>query len=389
MRVTSLIVPVVLLVTPPLPALGQSVEPPEIPVDVRRVLQEPEGVRPLVRVGPNGLLHLGFWEEGVLRALDPGTLRERMVFRGEPGQLFPYRLGWREEDLWVLDARSIRFFAPDGRRKEERPLPAREFGPGVRAGLPAGVLPDGSLIRPGVAGPEDLAASGPGWSAVVAGTRAVPPATPVDRLPIFIDSPDGSHRQEVVTLQAANVMFAYVFTRSGQLPGFGSSQQPFADDDLFHVDPGGRVVVVVDRRVPGEGHPSFTVHRIRLPGGDTVSSQRYSHDPIPVTVQLAEAALREIPALRRPDEVDVDAVRAAIRVPPHLPPVTSVLSDATARTFPGSAYSTSTRNPRSCSRERSASKASDTWRSESWKKSRSLLNRIEFGAECRPPPPAR
>lgn len=310
----------------PLPARSQSLEPPEILADVRRVLQESRGIRPLVRIGPNGLLHLGLRSEGVVRALDPRTLEERVVFRGDPDRWFPSMMGWVQDELWVLDGEGMRFYGPDGRLRRESPLPSRDLGGGARAGIPEAVLPGGWLVRPTTASAEDLAASWEGWSELAARGAPAPPTTPVDRLPLLVELPDGS-RREVLALYAGNRVGAFQFRGLQGHAALGLLTQPFPDDDLFHVDPGGRAVVVVERRVPREGRPAFGVHRIGLPDGDTLSSRWYSHDPMPLPTEWVDEVVRQQVGRLPEGAVQVGAVRAAIRVPPYHPPATAVLSD--------------------------------------------------------------
>jgi hypothetical protein len=101
--------------------------------------------------------------------------------------------------------------------------------------------------------------------------------------------------------------------------------QPFEDGPLFVAVLDGSGFILVNRDVRAGAKPAFTVEKIGT-HGESVFSVRVPYRPQAVTERHLKAAVGFL-ATQGPPTTDPGlerAIRAAIRVPGHLPPVTSI-----------------------------------------------------------------
>jgi hypothetical protein len=115
------------------------------------------------------------------------------------------------------------------------------------------------------------------------------------------------------------------------------ASQPLGDDDLWDISSVGDALATVRRSVEASEAPSFVVTRLSA-RGDTIFSRRYRYPPRSVPRRLVDsltekwagiAAGRLTPSRARA----VQAVRAALYVPDHLPPVTAVVAGRDGTTW--------------------------------------------------------
>ena len=226
---------------------------------------------------------------------------------------FPVRFGWRHDTLWVCDFanENIRLFSADGTRTlGVIPTPRIRLGPYSTA-RPWAVLADGSFL-----GLEVLGGARYAFDAEK--------GRPMLRMARLERAADTIH-----TLGVRNAMLSIT------PPGMSSisTQQPWADNELWVVSRDGGTVFVVGRPVAINQRSSEYTLRAITPSGRRLFDRSFSYTPTPLP---AEAIERQLDALLTSHIVEDfgsasaarTALRSALYQPPFLPPVTRVTAAA-------------------------------------------------------------
>lgn len=267
-----------------------------------------------VAVDSLGTMYVAQPREGTIRVYSPnGHYLHKLGTKGEgPGEFRSVtEMGWLADTLWVLDTRLRRLtLFPGGEEAELATLPLHlELGFPYLPGTAFALLADGTaLLRPELGIAEFIAGS-------------------ANRVPILRIGRDLQVRDTVSWQPISFHSRLLLRTEDG---GFlVSSNQPFDDSPLFRVEPNGRAIVRVERRVANEkGAGLFRVTRMS-PGGKVLWSRRFQYVPESVRSNVQDsvvAALAErfSSQFRNPDAAR-KAVREGLFLPAVAPPVTDCL----------------------------------------------------------------
>lgn len=248
-----------------------------------------------VALGPNELIYVALPAEHELRVFDLRGEYVRTIGRsgGGPGEFrFPYSVGSIGDRVWVWDSQLNRFslFAEGGQSVGTVPV----FLPGE-----AGLLADGSVVI--------RRSSERFLSRIVGNTNEMSPMATI----------------------SARTDGLRITSRTG---AGGFFRQPFADDDLWAISPGGEAVFIVQRSVTEDRPPRFTLTKLGI-AGDTVFSNDYPYTPQSLNDEVVNAAVTElinvivenVRVVKRED-LSAASIRRDLELPQFLPPITDVVA---------------------------------------------------------------
>jgi len=262
--------------------------------------------------GPDGALYVCGRRDGRLLVFDTKGRLIRAIGRpGEgPGEFrFLARFGWVRDSLWIADpmSRRISFFSAEGKFRRSLAFPILPLRRPSMQLWPEAVLADGSLlIRELWTIPGESLASATG-------------------LLLLRASVDGRVLDTLRWLRSSRTAMVV------RLPSGGIMQrsQPWSDNDLFTLDPGGNEVIVIDRQITES--PSGAHFRMLAFGADgqPIIERQLSYDPVVLTSKRFDQELESLasPVLNRfPSAKDARNATALQLFRPHfLPPVRDVI----------------------------------------------------------------
>lgn len=262
-------------------------------------------------VAPDSSLYLADWRIPAILHLEPSGQYRRLVGRagGGPGEFSQViTMGLYRDSLWAMDPAQVRVtFFPlrgDGARTLSYGAYApRSTQPGAysRRGLPASVLPDGSLLLQEQPSDPQLQARGQ--------------LLRTDRFMRVIDT--------VAALPQEHSTLSFTYK-----DGAAQISQPFNDDLTYGVSVDGSMVVLVTRRVAiNEDEGEFTV--IGLQNGEReVFRRTIQYQPRRLPVRVIDSAVTALAStLSKPPHrspITADSLNQKIFRPAFYPPVTSV-----------------------------------------------------------------
>ena len=248
---------------------------------------------PILRMalGPDGLLYTLHEGEGTIRrwtadGAPAGTLGRK----GEgPGEFqYPYGVGFFGDSLWVWDflASRVSYFDLEGAFVGSVSVRAARGSPDEPAARPVAPLRDGSFM-----------------GLVLAGRHAISSGTRMERPYVRLDATGGT---------SARIW-------AEPLEPHDATSQLFGDTHLSGF--GRRGLLVVNRRVwTGEGEATVRVSEIGF-DGDTIFSVTVPYDPVPLTDERFDSAVR---AAAGPSTSEAQ-LREALYRPPYLPAVSHLI----------------------------------------------------------------
>jgi hypothetical protein len=282
----------------------------------------PDSVRALLTlvtsivVGPDQSVYLADRGLATILNLDSsGAFRSAIGRRGQgPGEFQSVLiLGLHNDSLWAMDPALIRLtlMPLHGRGSttvpffSSAPTLEKSAGPQSRWGMPAAVLPDGSLLVQ-----ENVLDS----------------TSPVGDL---------SHGFLLRTRRSMEVIDTVAHLPLGHTAmnfvyrdGATSHSQPFNDDPLYSASTDGSVVVTVNRVAhQGRGEPRFTVTAWK-DGTQRLFSREYDYRPRRLRESAVDSAAEQLAVPMRGAEarspVTADSIRRRMFRPAYFPPVQEV-----------------------------------------------------------------
>lgn len=264
-----------------------------------------------VAVGADGAIYVAQAQEKLVRVFDRAGRFVRAFGRegAGPGEFRePERLGWRGDTLWVADSRAARIslFEPPGRFLSSVTFRWQAGGQrGFTAYVPFHLLADGSVLGGRLRAPEPFSPDNP------------------QPLPELRFSRAGRVADTVAVLPTGHT--SLVVRRGGRPPVIGP--QPFRDDPLIAAAPDGSALVIVRRPAALLANDAaFTVTRL-TPRGDTVYSHNFRYRPRPISRRMADSVVASV--VRGMDRFGGEDLRRAVRdalyIPAHLPPIEDVI----------------------------------------------------------------
>lgn len=263
---------------------------------------------PILRVREDGRIYLIDRLARVVRVVDSfgeSLPAADLVLRANTWIKSTTNAGWIRDTLWLVDQSANRILMVPSSGANPRALPLLFEPPkdGFGRGVPIAVLPDGN----------DLLIYG------VAGSSVTPSGVTI---PVLIGSRDGQVLRSLTTIPIQHATPAVRTSGGSTLITY----QPFNDDPLFEVSPGGEFAVQLDRRVSGQQTGTMRMTCFDLTRG-TAAIHDFSYIPVPLPLTLsAEARRRGVEHLVRRGTLPeahsaADWISRHLFIPPVLPPV--------------------------------------------------------------------
>lgn len=308
-------------------ATGQ--EAPRLAYRAEMVQDERAFGRPwLLVVGPDTRLYATYPFERTIRVY-PGAIQANeadvMSVAGvAESDSFPRLAGWVGDTLWLADFRTSEavLFGPDMRPlRSLRLTPPPQSGQ-VLQGRVLGLLPGSRVLIETYGTALALALANPGSTGAPSGL----PGEAVTALPVWVAEADGRVLDTLALVPAGRQVAGPIWTTS---PETGRSRmllrpEPFADNPLVAVDPLTSILVTVDRTVGGTGAAAYTLRRISVGTGDTLSVRQYLYHPVPLTSSWREEALARAAGASADDPETLSRIREGLFWPESLPPVSEI-----------------------------------------------------------------
>ncbi|MFQ5705623.1 MAG: 6-bladed beta-propeller [Gemmatimonadales bacterium] len=255
-----------------------------------------------LEVSSTGTIYVNQLMQQLIRVFSSTGRSLRRIGRmgGGPGEFqAPLWMGWKRDSLWVYDGLAGRFSIFDAGggfvRAERLSIRGRAM-----------LLVDGSIA---------VTPSPP---------RAGAASQPLLRFRQSSETPD-------TLLQLSGTPPHWVIERAGIGVLSTQSLQPFADDPLWTVAPGGNSLIVVDRTAgPVASNAQYIVTALRV-NGDTIWTAEFTYRPRPLTDEIVTAIVRkdiQIRDSRRGSSgyhITEPEARKGLYRPKTLAPVTSLV----------------------------------------------------------------
>ena len=254
-----------------------------------------------------------------------GTLRDRVGRRGSgPGEfMFPHRVGWHADTLWIVDSqlRRFTFTSPEGELVRTSNIPrwaesgAADTTTPPRLARTIMPLSDGSF----------LAASSPYFTSGMADWVIRQSQVAIDGAPAGDVYSRVQADQDVVQVLARTTADRSVWSMELTSGGMAGGHYPFANPEVVRSDPQGEYLAVVRSHVDGEVVGILRVVLLRT-SGDTIYDRRYPFAAQRIPSSAADSAIAAGEARWR--DLGLPEVAAAFRrrayIPEVFPPVTTV-----------------------------------------------------------------
>lgn len=249
-----------------------------------------------IAIGRNGIVVVSQPKEGVVRLFSSRGEPLRVIGRrgSGPGEFRSMiGIGIRADSIWVSDPRQRRFsvFSLEGDLLDEISWPRFPHTP----------------LQPVANG---------SYAVVTTGQNGVLPFNPQLPWPVITIDESGARMDTVAFVDVSSKQF----TIAGQ-----QLISPIADGALSGYTPDGRQLILVDRRIPGNGRSGqFTVTWIDIASSDTTAKSSFPYRPVPMSRDAVGQLTRQYVASGAPPE-RVQEVRRVLEAQAFLPPISALV----------------------------------------------------------------